>query len=212
MNEQLYAQWLKAKPVVKSSTFFWAVFMLIAVALAWALTYRYLGEAWLIIGPLDFVLVIILVVNVIQNLVFWIGNYKEFRRAWLPLFLNVLTVLIPFCTPSYVYNKDHPHGTTALSPVCRCKPQLYLARYTVYAQGAWGADLDGVYLTDQKNFRVFVTTVDQADESVSIICNGDKLFVTKYSSAGGDTYKEEPRKIKEYTFSLKKLIAAHRFE
>ncbi|MCD6066291.1 MAG: hypothetical protein K0S33_1117 [Bacteroidetes bacterium] len=70
--------------------------------------------------------------------------------------------------------------------------------YTVFGQGAFGADLYGEWITDSVNFRVFVGTHDIQYTLIRIKCMDDTLTVVK---------TDEGRMVETKTYSIAELKA-----
>ena len=84
-----------------------------------------------------------------------------------------------------------------------CGGNLYVETFTVFGQGAFGADLYEDYLTDSSNFRIYIGEVDSGAESYNYQCSNDSIIINKVP-AGSDVNLEGNKRY--YTFSeLKKL-------
>ncbi len=68
--------------------------------------------------------------------------------------------------------------------------------YSVFSQGAFGADLNGEWLTDSTSFRIFLGTCDYQYTTISIECIDDAIKITK---------RDENKIVKTKTYKLSEL-------
>jgi hypothetical protein len=75
-------------------------------------------------------------------------------------------------------NEKDKSRIKAVIPICN--QYLFVEKYLISGQGAFGGDLMSAYLTDSTNFRKYLFTYDNAHESISVDCKGEgSVLITK---------------------------------
>jgi hypothetical protein len=86
---------------------------------------------------------------------------------------------------------------------------LFKERFTVFGSGAFGGDLEAVYLTDSIHFRIYIGTEDYPNKYFNINCMGDSIIIQKLKI----DEENSRQKALEKKFYLKhKLIEENKFE
>ena len=131
--------------------------MAAAMLSAYFVLWCYLGRYSFFLFLAAFFLVLFYIAGVIVSLVFWVSGRKKFKQAYIPTVVNISIALLIYLLPSVVYSKQYPKcGRSVNKPKgCGCNKDLYLEYYTIIGGGYMTTDLDAVYLTDKKNFRIF---------------------------------------------------------
>ncbi|MBS1636872.1 MAG: hypothetical protein JST26_13225 [Bacteroidetes bacterium] len=81
---------------------------------------------------------------------------------------------------------------------------LYTETFCVFGQGAYGADLDAVWLTDSANFRIWLGTFDETDEGIQVTHRNDTILIRHFGN--GENGQPKPDMVDTFRFSaLKKL-------
>jgi hypothetical protein len=99
-------------------------------------------------------------------------------RAFLVLLIgfSALFFISKKCSVDYK-SRERPRSTIK---VCG---DLFIERFCVFGQGAFGTDVDSDWLTDMKSFRIYIGTFDQAEGGFTYKCNGDTLYITQRPDA-----------------------------
>jgi hypothetical protein len=201
--------------VTKSVSFHWSLWTSLTVLLAYMVV-REFNAVWalFIILPAVAIAVTFIVVFV-RSIMFWISNRSTIGYPFLPLFINVFCIIIiSFFMPPIYTGKHYHKGTYLLNgnKYCTCKSELYTERYLA-ASGFMTTDLDAVYITDKKNFRLYAGVDDEnVTHRVNITCQGDKITVTEISLEGISEQWSNPKLMKKLVFSFKELKANHQFD
>ena len=73
-------------------------------------------------------------------------------------------------------------------------------------------DLIAEYLTDSKNFRLYIGSYDEHDEKIITQCKGDSIIVEKLGSTSATADGSFRTVIESHAYSLKALKKKHIFE
>lgn len=187
--------------ITRSRSFRLSVTISIIIIVAYGFTCQ-LYAKWnmLLILP-DFVIAIIFLVIIIESIFSWPQNKKTHRRPWLPLLINLLAILVMYCIPSINRCKRYPQGSYKLCDHAAgpCDSSLHVDYYTI-VRSYMADDVEAVYLSDHKNFRVYLGTYDEGDEHIRITVKGDSISTVKTSRSTG-VLKE----VEQHVYSLKQL-------
>ena len=61
----------------------------------------------LYIGLLDFVAFILCLILMISSIIFWITKYTKFQYAYIPFFMNLLGIVIAYCSEVMFERMQH---------------------------------------------------------------------------------------------------------
>ncbi len=136
--------------VTQSSFFKWSCSIAMLAIVTYILTIQFYATAWLLLIIPEFVSVVLFLIYFVASIVFWASQRKIYRHSYLPILINVAAVFIIYSLPSVTSNKIHFLGTYNLCKQIKsnCACNLYTEHYLVVGGGAWGGDLNSVYLTD----------------------------------------------------------------
>ena len=202
-------------PAIINSQFFrWSCSASFLTIIAYALTWWFYAMWWFVIMFIDFAFSCLYSIVTLGSIVFYIRNFRKIERAFVPLIINLLTVVVVSCCPSINRNKSYPKQSIDLSKNqgTKCACHLYREDYCVFAGGATTTDLDAVYLTDLKNFRVYIGVFDEAHQHITIRCDGDHIAMLKTGSEEIDTMWTAPVLLERQSYSLKILAHDHSFQ
>jgi len=73
-------------------------------------------------------------------------------------------------------------------------------------------DLTSEYLTDSKNFRLYIGSYNEYDEKIITQCKGDSIIVEKLGSTSATADGSFRTVIESHTYSIKALKKKHIFE
>ncbi len=143
-------------------------------------------------------------VNVLVNIVFAVARRKKYDRSSIPLRLNIVALLFLYILPTANHNKAYPRGCYSLQGSTNYSNVggLYREYYKVFGGGFMTTDEIAIYITDHRNFRLYLGTYDESNKSINVVCNGDQITATKETSD----------KIERKVYSLKLLKESHYFE
>lgn len=88
---------------------------------------------------------------------------------------------------------------------------MYL-QYYLAGTGILATDVNAVYLTDLKNFRVYLGTYKEGDEKINIEYNRDIVVAIKTSTEYVSSYWTDPIIIEKKGFVLSELIKNKPYE
>jgi len=119
-----------------------------------------------------------------------------------------------YCLPSFARSKQYykSTGTLCSYKTNNCPCSLNTESYCVYAEGAWGTDLNSEYLTDSTSFRIYLGTYDKGGERINVTCKGDSITVEKISDKLIHPNFSRAIALEKKSYSLKALKRAHVFE
>ena len=151
----------------------------------------------------------------LSSIVFWIRNRKKFNYPFAPLCINVIAIIVIICTPSIYSNKSYYKRTIALykNKADGCDCNLNIETYCVYGGGAWGGDMNSLYLTDLVNFRKYIGTYDEEDGMITTNCKEDSVFIEKKErGVGASPLWDMLKLVDKKVLSLKELKRKHVLE
>ncbi|MBS1524152.1 MAG: hypothetical protein JST19_00800 [Bacteroidetes bacterium] len=191
--------------ITKTRAFRRALINAIVLVLFIILSSQFYGTYWILILPAGFFVCLFFTIALIKNLIFWLEKKNDRNFSGLPFLTQVFAILMVCLIPSRERSKQHYLMTVKLPPDRKldCPCHLYLEYYTVFGQGAWGADLNSEYLTDSLNFRKYLGTYDEANMPIRVICHQDTIKT--------EIQNEYPN-IETKTYSLKALQTAKEFQ
>jgi hypothetical protein len=200
--------------ITKSSHFWWSVIVGALAILAYIFTWQFYAVYWLVLSFANLIIAVFFLVVIVQSVVFGATNGKKYKGPFIPLYINVMVITILCYLPPTDHSKHYPKGTYSLAK--RIGPKygtgLYLKCYMVFGGGAGSTDVNAIYLTDNKNFRLFLGVFDEYYDAVDVQCNGDQIIATKKTLNGTNIKSTNWKCIWKKTFSLKSLKAGHAFE
>jgi hypothetical protein len=135
------------------------------------------------------------------------GKPEKYDKSFIPLLINIVGfVVIHYCMPTIHQNKAYPTGSYSLntSGNVRYGSGLYVEYYRVFGGGFMTTDENAVYLTDRRNFRLYLGVEDEDNKSIDVTCDGD--LITK------SIYEAGYRHPGQQSFSLKELQNGHVFD
>ncbi|GAA3981963.1 hypothetical protein [Mucilaginibacter dorajii] len=196
-----------ATSIKESEAFSWSVKISLAAVIGYAVLGRFNAVCSFLLVLPSLLIIIAYLLNVLINIVWGIVNRKKYDKSFIPLLINIVGFVgIHYCMPTINQNKAYPAGSYSLntSGNVRYGSGLYVEYYRVFGGGFMNADGDAVYLTDRRNFRLYLGVEDEGSKSIDVTCNGD--LITKGIHELGYRY---PR---QQTFSLKALQKGHVFD
>ncbi len=148
------------------------------------------------------------------SLIFMVLNRKAYQYAYLPFLINLTTIVVILSLPPLDSNKRYFKWETNMFKYAgsNCPCNLYVEYYCVFGGGATATDMDAVYLTDKKKFRLYLGKYDEGDERIDIKCNRAKITVTKTGTGFTALHQSAPNIIERKTFYLNQLINDSIFE
>ncbi|RYZ92881.1 MAG: hypothetical protein EOP47_29900, partial [Sphingobacteriaceae bacterium] len=159
-------------------------------------TWQFYAMWWFLLGLADLIVGIIFLIAFARSIISETANQRKYNHSYVPILIYIATVAIIICLPPIDSNKRYLKYTgnacTRIDSNCACDLNLYIKTYTIFGSGAWGGDLNAVYLTDYVNFRVLLGEVDEAYEQVKIKCNGNHLIILKTTTDGINTQLTTP--------------------
>jgi hypothetical protein len=200
MNEQ-------STSIKESEAFSWSVKISLAAVIGYAVVGRFNAVCSLLLVFPSLIIAIAYLLNVLINIVWGTVNRKKYDRSSIPLRINMVGFLVMYCCmPTINQNKAYPTGSYSLntSGNVRYGSGLYVEYYRVFGGGFMNADGDAVYLTDRKNFRLYLGVEDEGNKSIEVTCDGDRITKSIYEA--GYRHPEQQ------TFSLKELQNGHVFD
>lgn len=110
---------------------------------------------------------------------------------------------------SILFGCDDSHSKKKFRQRVEICENVFFDSYIIRGNGAFGGDLDAIYLTDGENYSVFIDTYDTNSERIGGKCIGDSVKV--------EIYKNDPKlKMLQLTmqkkYSIKQLIENKQFE
>lgn len=172
---------------------------------AYICTWRFVAIYSFLLIPLDFFIIVHHAAVTARGIVYWIKRRKE-ELSFIPFFISVMALVVIFYLPPVYSNKSYHKGTYCvcgyLKNTCPCN--LYTEHYLA-ASSFMATDLNSIYLTDLKNFRVYIGTYSEGDERIDVQCNRNMVVAIK-TKAG------YPTVIDKKEFVLYDLIKNHCFE
>ena len=170
---------------------------------------------WILSLFIYLIVFIVFVAVFIGSIIFLILNRKEYSHAAVPFYINLWTIIVICTMPSDAQNKLHHLNADNLCKYkdsnCPCNSNLYLDYYVAYLGGATSTDVNAVYLTDCKNFRLYLGTYNEG-ENFSVKIKGDIVFVAKTSTEYISTLWSDPIVLDQQRFSLTRLKSEHVFQ
>jgi len=101
-------------------------------------------------------------------------------------------------------SKTGEHSTLPL-----CDHRFYVEIYTINGGGALGGDRVSTYLTDSINFRKYLGTYINSNESIATVCKGDSIYIYR-TKIDDSTHK--PKIVSTTIYSAENLKKNRGFE
>lgn len=196
-----------ATSIKESEAFRWSVKISSVAVIGYAVLCRFNAVCSFLLALPSLLISIAYLLNVLTNIVFGIVNRKKYDRSSIPLRINMVGFVVMYCCiPTINQNKAYPTGSYSLntSGNVRYGSGLYVEYYRVFGGGFMTTDENAVYLTDRKNFRLYLGLDDEGNKSIEVACDGD--LITK------SIYEAGFRHPKQQYFSLKELQNGHVFD
>ncbi|MHA4811762.1 hypothetical protein ACX0G9_26940 [Flavitalea flava] len=101
-------------------------------------------------------------------------------------------------------SKTGEHSTLPL-----CDHRFFVEVYTINGGGAFGGDRVSAYLTDSINFRKYLGTYINSNESIATVCKGDSLYIYRTIT---DESTQKPKIVNTTIYSAENLKKNREFE
>lgn len=181
----------------------------------WICTWQFYAVWWLFLLLPYTIVFLAFIIEFIGSLHWGIISKKTCYYPFLPLHINLITFLVIFSWPSVHQTKRYPKFTHSLCEqapdICACHSNLYVDYYLA-GTGFLAADLNAVYLTDRKNFRLYVGTYLEDNQEINIHLNGDHITTVKTTTEGISTLWTDKIILEKRIFSLIYLEQNHVFQ
>jgi hypothetical protein len=182
--------------------------------ICYTITWKFYIMWWFIIVLMDLVVFLVYIVVAIMSIICWVRNRKKFAHSFVPFGVNVIAALIIALSPSIYRKKSYYKNTIDLRNLRNnnCTGRLYIETYCVYGGGALSTDVDAIYLTDSSNFRKYIGTYDEGDETIITKCKDDSVLTQKISSEASTQEWSSSKILEQQSFSLRNLKSSGLFE
>jgi|GEM_PF-5469843 len=191
----------------KSSITAAALLILIYIA-----TWRFWPVYALILFIPDLVIIVYYTSIFFTDVIYWIQNRKD-DKPFMPFCISFAALMVIFYLPPIHSNKSYPKGAYNLFARMKDKSacDLYL-QYYLAGSGFLATDVNAVYLTDLKNFRVYLGTYKEGYEKINVESDGHIIIAIKTSTEYVNSYWTDPIVLDKKGFVLSELIKNKPFE
>lgn len=200
--------------ITQSRRYKWSVGLCLTVVSIWICTWPFYPQFWWLLLLPYLMLIIIFFIELAGSIIFLIKNQKKYDQPYLPLIINIIAFVVILCWPSVNTNKRYPQYSynlcTRASSHCDCNLDLY-EEYYLALSGFQSSDLIAVYLTDKKNFRLYLG-VYREGEQINVKLDGDYITIVKTTTESIDTLWNKERVMQKQKFSLIDLKRKHIFQ
>lgn len=153
-----------------------------------------------------------LLIQIIGSVRLWLKNRSEVPDSYKPLLIYLAAIGICFCLPNSDRSKQYFKSKTLLeSAITEPKDKLYLEIYCI-STGFLATDVDAEYLTDDKNFRLFLGTYDEGGEHIGLELTKDSLSITNPIDTVENMNYAHPNLPNQRVYNLLDLQHAHKFD
>lgn len=92
-----------------------------------------------------------------------------------------ITLVIGFLLFLFIYKKCtwNEKDRDRLRSTTKICDSVFVETYLIFGQGAFGTDLVSDWLTDKKNFRIYIGTYDEGRGGYWYNCRQDSIFARK---------------------------------
>ncbi len=193
--------------IAQSGPFRWSAITSIITIITYAIIWRFNAVLWFITMFIGLAIGIIYLIVLLSSLIFLFSGRKRFKHSFVPLCINLIPILIVLCSPSINRNKNYYKRSVYLNQYQKnkCACNLYIETYCVHGGGAWGSDVNSLYLTDSTNFKLYIGTYDEEGEMIKTKCRGDSICVEKSISTSSMPEWNFRKIVDKKSYSLKDL-------
>jgi hypothetical protein len=184
----------------------------ILIILAYLATWRFGPIYGLILVLPDLIIIVYYISIFFTDIIYWIENRKD-DKSFIPFFISFVALVVIFYLPPIYSNKCYPKGTYRLCGDVKnnCPCNLYREHFLAVSS-FMATDQNAVYLTDLKNFRIYLGNYNEGRERIDITCNGDIITAIKTGNQYVWPHWTDPLVIDKKGFVLSELIKNRPFE
>jgi len=157
------------------------------------------------------IMAIVYSMTFIHSIVWGVNNRKKYNAPHLPFLICLLALILFICWPSASQSKRYHKNLSNLciqhNSGCACNAGLYVDTYLAQSNFL-ASDINAVYLTDLKKFRLYIGEYDEESQQILININRNKITtIKKYNNIPGQVGI-----IKKQEFGLNYLKQNHVFQ